>query len=128
MRRTLSHSIAAASGIIIAALLIVLPQMAHASVYTGGGLLVGLQASAFPGLANATSLTDLILKIITFILNIILLLAVLAIIIAGIYLITSNGDEAQKDKAKKIIYYALAGIVVVLLSRAIVIFINHIFF
>ena len=119
---------AATSGIIIAVFFAALPQAAHASAYTGGGMFVGISASMFPGLTNATSLTDLILKIITLILNIILLLAVVAIIIAGIYLITSNGEETQKEKAKKIIYYAIAGIVVVLLSRSIVIFVNHLFF
>ena len=69
----------------------------------------------------------LILKIINFILDIVLLVAVLAIIVAGIYLITSNGDEGQKDKAKKIVTYVIFGIILILLAKIIVLFVNKIF-
>lgn len=105
-----------------------LPMIAHAQVYGGGTLQDGIaQASGLGGISTITSVNQLIVKIIYFILDIALLLAVAAIIIAGIYLITSNGDEGQRDKAKKIIYYAIIGIVVILLSRVIVSFVNNIF-
>ena len=104
-----------------------MPMAVMAQVYTGNGLSDGIAAAAgLGGISNVTSIYELILRIIYFILSIALLLAVLAIIIAGIYLIVSNGDEAQKDKAKKIIYYAIIGIVVILLSRVIVSFVNSI--
>lgn len=103
-------------------------QTAHAAVYGGQGLIAGINAaSGLGGIVAATSITDLILKIINFILNLVLIVAVLAIIIAGIYLITSNGDEGQKDKAKKIIFYVIAGIILILLSKVIVLFVNNIF-
>lgn len=103
-------------------------QQAFAAVYGGGGIQDGInQAAGLGGISNVTSVRDIIIRVITFILDIVLLLAVAAIIIAGIYLITSNGEEGQKDKAKRIIYYALIGIVVVLFSRMIVIFVNTIF-
>ena len=112
----------------VALLATMLHGTAHASVYGGGGLLQGLSAAAgLGGIVGASSITALIIKVITFILNLVLLLAVLAIIVAGIYLITSNGEEGQKDKAKKIIYYAIIGIIVVLLSRVIVTLVNHLF-
>lgn len=101
---------------------------AHAAVYGGGGLAAGLGAAAgLGGIIGATSITQLIVNVITFILNIVLILAVLAVIIAGLYLITSAGEEGQKDKAKKIIFYALIGILVVIFSRAIVMVVNHLF-
>lgn len=102
---------------------------ALAQVYNGCGIFCGIAAGGgIAGLSTSTSVSELILKIITFLLDIALLLAVLAIIIAGLYLITSNGDEGQKDKAKKIIFYALLGIVLILFSRAIVMLVNSIFF
>ncbi len=101
---------------------------AHAAVYGGSGLLGGLSAaSGLGGIANSVSLSQLIVRVILFVLNIILLLAVVAIIVAGIYLIVSNGDEGQKDKAKKIILYAVLGIILILLSRLIVTFVNNVF-
>ena len=102
---------------------------AMAQVYGGCGILCGIgSASGITGLAQATSVTELIFKIINFILDIALILAVLAIIIAGLYLITSQGDEGQKDKAKRIIFYAIIGILLILFSRAIVMVTNSVFF
>jgi len=102
---------------------------AMAQVYSGCGIMCGISgASGITGLAQSTSISELILRIIAFILDIALILAVLAIIIAGLYLITSNGDEGQKDKAKRIIFYAVIGILLILFSRAIVLVVNNIFF
>lgn len=106
----------------------ILPFLAHAQVYSGGGLSQGISdASGLGGISNISSISEIIIKIILFILDIALLLAVAVVIIAGIYLITSNGDEGQRDKAKKIIYYAIIGIIVILLSRVIVVFVNSLF-
>lgn len=52
------------------------------------------------------------------------LLAVAAIIIAGIMLLVSFGDETRKDTAKKIIIYAVAGLLVIGLSSVIVGFVD----
>lgn len=101
---------------------------AFASVYGGQGILAGISAAAgLGGISTSTSLRELIVRVIIFVLNFVLLLAVVAIIIAGIYLIVSNGDEGQKDKAKNIIIYALIGIVIILFSRLIVTFVNNLF-
>lgn len=101
---------------------------AMAAVYDGCGLLCGLrEASSIDGIVATTSITALILAVITFALDIILLVAVLAVIVAGVYLIVSNGDEAQKDKAKNIIYYVIAGIILILFSRVLVMIVNGIF-
>lgn len=102
-----------------------LPSTAFAAVFgKDGGIGVGLTAiSQIADISKKTSITEIILTIIAFILELALLLAVVAIIVAGIYLIVSNGDEGQKDKAKKIITYAIIGILVILLARVIILFV-----
>ncbi len=72
-------------------------------------------------------LRDSILKILLFFINFAGLLAVAAIVIAGIMLILSMGDEGRKDTAKKTIIYAIVGLVVIILASAIVRFVAAIF-
>ncbi|MSR68038.1 hypothetical protein EXS65_04445 [Candidatus Peribacteria bacterium] len=66
-----------------------------------------------------------IVKVITTILDFILIVAVVYVIVAGIRLIVSGGDEGEKDKAKTTIIYVIIGIIVVLLARVIVTFVNN---
>ncbi len=106
----------------IAGALSMMKETASAAVYSGTGL--NTLDPIGGGVSDSTSITDLILKIINFILDFVLILAVLAVIIAGLYLLTSAGDEGQKDKAKTIITYALIGLVVILFARVIVLFVN----
>lgn len=73
------------------------------------------------------TITELILRAIYFILNVILIVAVLAIIIAGVYLIVGMGSESSKDRAKNIILYTLIGILIILFSRSIVQFFMGLF-
>ncbi len=72
------------------------------------------------GVSDETSVRDFIIGIITIVLNFLALIAVIVIIIAGIRLIVSQGNDEQKDKAKKTILYAIIGLVVVLFARVIV--------
>lgn len=103
-------------------------QHAIASVYSGPGVVGGLnEASGLGGISDARSITEILLILIAWALDIILLVAVAAVIIAGIYLIVSNGDDGAKDKAKKIIFYVIAGIVLILFARFIVVAVNNIF-
>lgn len=73
-----------------------------------------------PDAADADGLRDTIVNIITAILNFLALIAVIIIIIAGIRLIVSQGEEEPKEKAKKTIFYAIVGLVIVLFARVIV--------
>lgn len=105
--------------------------------YTVVGIIVILLAQAiidlvfkvFQGNAGGAAqiVGDVVVKIILAIVNIVTTIAVLMIVIAGLYLIFSNGDEGQKDKAKKIIIYTIIGIVVILFARVIVQFANNLF-
>ncbi len=84
--------------------------------------------SAIPGIAGGggvDSLKAAIVTIITTVLDFILIIGVVFVIIAGIRLIVSGGDEGEKDKAKTTIFYVIAGIIVVLLARVIVTFVSH---
>ncbi len=77
-----------------------------------------------PGLAEETDITAVIINVIQIILNVILVIAVLFLIIAGVRLIVSSGDEGEKEKAKKTIIYVIAGIIIIIFARAIVIFVK----
>lgn len=72
------------------------------------------------GIAEGDDIAGVITNIIVMILDFLALIAVIFIIIAGIRLIISQGEEEQKDKAKKTIMYVIVGLVVVLLARVIV--------
>ncbi len=61
-----------------------------------------------------------ILNVITFVLDFLALAAVVFIIIAGIRLIVSQGNDDAKDKAKKTIISVIVGLLVVLFARVIV--------
>ena len=72
------------------------------------------------GEAGADGIRDIIEQIIVAVLNFLALIAVVVVIIAGIRLIVSQGNDEEKDKAKKAIFYALGGLVIVLFARVIV--------
>ena len=77
-----------------------------------------------PGLRTETDISAAIVTVITTILDLILIVAVLYVVIAGVRLIVSGGDEGAKDKAKTTITYVIAGIIVILFARVIVTFVN----
>jgi len=52
------------------------------------------------------------------------LIAVAFLIYAGVMMVTAGGNEEQVTKSKKIIVYAVIGIVIILLSYAIVSFVT----
>lgn len=69
---------------------------------------------------DEAGIREALLAIIIFVLNFLALVAVIFIIIAGIRLIVSQGDEEQKDKAKKTILYVIIGLLVILFARVLV--------
>jgi hypothetical protein len=78
-----------------------------------------------PGrLAQATggqgSARDLVLTFLNFFLGFLGLLAVIMVIYGGIMYVTAAGEQDKADKGKKIIMYAIVGIVIILLSFALV--------
>ncbi|MBU0667498.1 pilin [Patescibacteria group bacterium] len=78
-----------------------------------------------PGrLAEATggegSFRNLILTFLNFFLGFLGLLAVVMVIYGGILYVTAAGEQDKLDKGKKIIMYAVVGIVIILLAFALV--------
>ncbi len=76
---------------------------------------------------GVAGIRNAILRVVKTVLDFVLLLAVVYVIVAGIRLVVSGGDDGEKDKAKKTIIYVIIGIIIVLLARVIVTFIGNIF-
>lgn len=84
-----------------------------------GGPLPAVQGSVDPR-AGTQGIRDVILKVLTVVLDFLALAAVVFIVIAGIRLIVSQGEDEAKDKAKKTILYVIIGLLVILFCRVIV--------
>lgn len=82
------------------------------------------QGGAAPSAAAQGTLGQNITLIINYFLGILGLIAVGFLIYAGVLMVTAGGDEQQVGKARKIITYAVVGIVIILLSWTIVTFVS----
>jgi cytochrome bd-type quinol oxidase subunit 2 len=67
-----------------------------------------------------SSFRSLILNIVNFFLLFLGLIAVIMIIYGGITYVTAAGNQESIDKAKKVIMYAIVGIIIVMISFALV--------
>lgn len=95
-------------------------QRVSAQVFDGPGLIGGLDAiSGTAGLPDGDVRT-VVIRVLNTVLSFLALIAVIAVIIAGIYLIVGMGSDESKEKAKKIIFYTLIGLTIVLFARVIV--------
>jgi cytochrome bd-type quinol oxidase subunit 2 len=95
------------------------------SVFAGTAAAQLIQQGDVPSnIASATggegSIRALILRIVDFFLLFLGLIAVIMIIYGGIGYVTAAGNEEKVGKSKKIIMYAIVGIVIVLISFALV--------
>lgn len=77
------------------------------------------------GLTTA-SLSEIIGRMIDWLLSVAAGLAVLFMIIGGVYYVTAAGNDAQIETAKKMIAYSIIGLVFVIVSYSIVVTINSI--
>ncbi|MCF7811993.1 PKD domain-containing protein [Candidatus Gracilibacteria bacterium] len=77
-------------------------------------------ADEFNQIGQNTSLREYILNVLNFLLSFLGILAVAMIIYAGFLYVTAQGDDAQADKAKNIVAYAAIGVLVILVSYALV--------
>jgi hypothetical protein len=73
-----------------------------------------------PEAVGEQAIRDKIVSALTFVLNFLALLAVIFIVVAGIRLIVSQGEQDAKDKAKKTIIYVIIGLLVIVFARVIV--------
>lgn len=81
------------------------------------------QEAGIPTAAAPGTLGQNITTIINYFLGLLGLIAVAFLIYAGILMVTAGGNEEQVAKARKIIMYAVIGIVIILLSYTIVTFV-----
>ena len=73
-----------------------------------------------PDIVPGGSLRGLVLTIVNYFLGFLGLLAVIMIIYGGVTYVTSAGNDEAVGNAKKIIMYALIGIIIILLSFVVV--------
>ena len=87
---------------------------------TPGGQFVLPDPEKFNQIGENTSLRQYILNVLNFALTFLGLIAVAFIVYAGFLYVTSGGDDGNMEKAKKIILYAVIGILVILAAFALV--------
>lgn len=78
-----------------------------------------------PNASAQGTLGQNVIIIINYILGFLGLIAVIFLIYAGILMVTAGGNDDQIGKARKIITYAVIGIVIILLSFTIVTFVTN---
>ncbi len=93
----------------------------------GLSLLVGPTAvlsSAPPEVAPMVDIMPALTRITNWIFAILMIVASIMIIVGGFYFVTAAGNDEIIKKAKTILTYAIAGMIVALLARGIVAFIR----
>lgn len=71
-------------------------------------------------LGNTSTITGLLIQVIQFLLGLVGVLALLALIIGGVRIILAFGSEDKLRDGKKIIWWAIVGLIVVIASFAII--------
>lgn len=106
---------------VVCSLLVVTPGLVLAAGFSDGFTNVENFKTNKSGLPNApTDPKDFILKILGAATVLVAVLALAAIVYAGFLLITDRGSEDNVEKAKKIIIYAVAGLILIGLGGIIV--------
>lgn len=98
------------------ALVSFLPGVAHAALLQPGDNV----GSVAEETQNEGSLRALVLRMVNYFLTFLGVIAVIMIIYGGVTYVTAAGKDEAVGNAKKIIMYALIGIIIVLLSFALV--------
>ncbi|MAE68230.1 MAG: hypothetical protein QF793_03460 [Candidatus Peribacteraceae bacterium] len=112
------------SSILLGALLgifaAIMPELVAAQFYGGPGIVGGITHAEAIGGVTGQEIRQIVLSLLLAVLLFMGLAAVVVIVIAGIWLVVSVGDEQAKEKAKKIILYALVGLIIIALAAGIV--------
>ena len=70
-----------------------------------------------------TTIRETVLRILQAVLSLMALAATVVIVVAGIRLVIGGQDDAQREKARNMILWAIVGLVVILLAQTIVAFV-----
>ena len=99
--------------------------IAHATVFSRNGASEGINiAENINGINNSNDPRPVVESLLSSALNYVALIAVVAIVIAGFYLLFSFVNETGRDRAKKIILYTIIGLIVLLFAEFIVEFLR----
>lgn len=103
----------------------IVPTCVNEPCYSGGGLEDGVdQVTDGIGGVETSDPRQTIINIVKNVVSYMGLAAVIVLIIAGIYLIFSNGSEEAKEKAKKIIIYVIVGLLIIAFAATVVNFVD----
>ena len=81
----------------------------------------GADIPAIPGTANdAAGVRPAIIRVINFVLGFLALVAIIFVIVGGIRILASAGNEENVTKGRKTIVFAIIGLIVVFFARVIV--------
>jgi len=94
------------------------------NAFASSGFWDNPMGGAAPTVAAQGTLGQNISTIINYFLGLLGLIAVGFLIYAGILMVTAGGNDEQVTKARKVIMYAVIGIVIILLSYTIVTFVS----
>lgn len=101
------------------------PAALSAQVFGGGGLQQGIQAARdIQGVAQG-DLRTTVERALNAVINMLGLLAAVSIVICGVMLIFSLGNEETAGRAKKGVMYSAIGLLVILFAKAIILFITQ---
>lgn len=89
----------------------------------GSGFFDNTQGGSPPTVTTQSTLGAAITQLVNYALGILGLVAVVVLIVAGVKLVTSGGDEGKLEEAKKTITYAVIGLILIILSYTIVNFV-----
>ena len=96
---------------------------ANSGTGTGAGSGSSAKVVVPPQITNPTGETSVLalgMKGINFLLAMIVIAAVVVIVVAGFRMMVARGNEGEITKAKKALFYAIGGLVLALMSFAIV--------
>lgn len=103
-------------------------SVAVASLFVNNALAQGaafFEKGSAPAAVTQQDFATSITTIINYFLGLLGLIAVAFLIYAGVLMVTAGGNDEQVTKARKIITYAVVGIIIILLSYTIVSFVSQ---
>lgn len=86
------------------------------------------QGVVFPPTSNYNTLNDAVAAVSNYFLSLAAGLAILFLIIGGIYYLTAFGNEKRMREGKKIITYTIYGLILILISYSVITTLNAIIF
>ena len=91
------------------------PATLHAQIYGGPGITGGAELAG--RVVNSRDFRSTVINYINIVLSFMALAATVVIIIGGIMLIFSLGEDTARDKVKKMVIFVAIGLVIILLSQ-----------